>query len=184
MKNRQQLSKSSKYHGVLKFQIQITFLLKMATIRSGRPPRTDGYTACENVSRRSRLHNASCENRTPCVFPSQVWHQLICPWGSVNGSPDIQCLRNGWSCVIKRWLSNFCLQNKTAGDVENVIMMINNELCISTKRKHKLYSRYARNISYLWYFKRFNVEVFNASLWKILQRVYLTTRRSTSLTVQ
>ena len=27
-------------------------------------------------------------------------------------------------------------------------------------------------------------EVFNASLWKILQRVYLTTRISTSLTVQ
>jgi len=23
------------------------------------------------------IHNASCENRTPCVFPSQVWHQLI-----------------------------------------------------------------------------------------------------------
>jgi len=21
------------------------------------------------------IHNASCENRTPCVFPSQVWHQ-------------------------------------------------------------------------------------------------------------
>jgi len=37
--------------------------------------------------------------------------------------------------------------------VENVIMMINNagdvfQLCISTKRKHKLYSRYARYISY------------------------------------
>ena len=25
------------------------------------------------------IHNASCENRTPCVFPSQVWHQLISP---------------------------------------------------------------------------------------------------------
>ena len=23
------------------------------------------------------IHNASCDNRTPCVFPSQVWHQLI-----------------------------------------------------------------------------------------------------------
>ena len=61
------------------------------------------------------LHNASCENRTPCVFPSQVWHQLIFPWGSVNGSLNIQCLRNGWSCVIERRLSNFCLQNKTVG---------------------------------------------------------------------
>ena len=36
------------------------------------------YTVCENVSRRWR-YNASCENRTPCVFPSQVWHQLIFP---------------------------------------------------------------------------------------------------------
>jgi len=24
-------------------------------------------------------HNASCEIRTPCVFPGQVWHQLIFP---------------------------------------------------------------------------------------------------------
>jgi len=23
------------------------------------------------------IHNASCKNHTPCVFPSQVWHQLI-----------------------------------------------------------------------------------------------------------
>ena len=27
------------------------------------------YTVCEDVS---SIHNASCENRTPCVFPSQV----------------------------------------------------------------------------------------------------------------
>ena len=33
----------------------------------------------------SGIHNASCENRTPCVFPSQVWHQLISPRGDVNG---------------------------------------------------------------------------------------------------
>jgi len=25
------------------------------------------------------IHNASCENHTSCVFPSQVWHQLIFP---------------------------------------------------------------------------------------------------------
>jgi len=25
------------------------------------------------------IHNASWENHTPCVFPSQVWHQLIFP---------------------------------------------------------------------------------------------------------
>ena len=36
------------------------------------------------------------------------------PRGGVNGSVAIQCLRNRGSCVIERWLSNFCLQNKTA----------------------------------------------------------------------
>jgi len=36
------------------------------------------------------------------------------PRGGVNGSLDTQCLRNLGSCVIKRRLSNFCLQNKTA----------------------------------------------------------------------
>ena len=42
---------------------------------------------CVKLSADDRgIHNASCENRTPCVFPSQVWHQLIFPWGSVNGS--------------------------------------------------------------------------------------------------
>ena len=25
------------------------------------------------------IHSGSCENRTPCVFPSQVSHQLIFP---------------------------------------------------------------------------------------------------------
>ena len=44
-------------------------------------------------------------------------------------------------------------------------------------------NKYASYISYQWYFKRI-IEVFNASLWNILQRVYLTTRISTSLTVQ
>jgi len=39
---------------------------------------------------------------------------LIFPRGGVNGSLDIQCLRNRGSCVIERQMSNFCLQNKTA----------------------------------------------------------------------
>ena len=44
------------------------------------------------------IHNASCEICTPCVFPNQVnLHR-----GGVNGSHDIQCLRNRGSCVIKR----------------------------------------------------------------------------------
>ena len=56
---------------------------------------------CVKMSADDRiLHNSSCENCTP--------------WGGVNESLDIQCLRNRGSCVIKRWLSNFCLQNKTA----------------------------------------------------------------------
>ena len=33
---------------------------------------------CVKMSADDRgIHNASCENRTPCVFPSQVWQQLI-----------------------------------------------------------------------------------------------------------
>jgi len=39
------------------------------------------------------LHNASCENRDPCVFPGQIWNQLT-SWGDVNRSLDIQGLRN------------------------------------------------------------------------------------------
>ena len=35
---------------------------------------------CVKMSAGDRgIHNASCENGTPCVFPSQVWHQLIFP---------------------------------------------------------------------------------------------------------
>jgi len=35
---------------------------------------------CVKMSADDRgIHYASCENRTPCVFPSQVWHQLISP---------------------------------------------------------------------------------------------------------
>ena len=55
------------------------------------------------------IHNANCENRTPCVFPRPV----NLPLGGVNGSLNIQCLRNREACVIERRLSNFCLQNKT-----------------------------------------------------------------------
>ena len=35
---------------------------------------------CVKMSADDRgIHNASCENRTPWVFPSQVWYQLIFP---------------------------------------------------------------------------------------------------------
>ena len=54
-------------------------------------------------------------------------------------------------------------------------MMVNNagdvfKLCISSKRKHKLYSRYARYISYQWYFKRLIV-VFKKFLKNLTTRV-------------
>jgi len=44
--------------------------------------------------------------------------------------------------------------------VENLIMMVDNagdvfKLCTSIKRKHKLYSKYSRYISYWCYFKQF-----------------------------
>jgi len=44
-----------------------------------RSPRGSGIL-CVKMSADDRgIHNASSENRTPCVFPSQVWHQLIFP---------------------------------------------------------------------------------------------------------
>jgi len=51
------------------------------------------------------IHNASCENRAPCVFPGQMTPVNL-SWGGVNGSLDIQCLHNWGACEIKRWLSN------------------------------------------------------------------------------
>jgi len=51
------------------------------------------------------IHNASYENRTPCVFPSQVWHQLISSRGDVNS----HSIYNAYVIVM-----------------ENVIMMVNN----------------------------------------------------------
>ena len=45
---------------------------------------------CVKMSANDRgIHNSSCENRTPCVFPSQVWHQLIFPKAVLtNGDGD------------------------------------------------------------------------------------------------
>ena len=70
-------------------------------------------TRCESVSRRSRYTQCKLGKSYSLCFSSLVWHQLIFPRGGVNGSLDIQFLRNRGSCVIKRRLSNFCLQNKT-----------------------------------------------------------------------
>ena len=108
-------------------------LLHCNSIITGSPRGSQIFFQCKcvKISADDRgIYNASCENHTPCVFPSQVWHQLISsphpPRGDFNGSLDIQCLRNGWSCVIKRQLSNFCLQNKTVVALGNLIMMVNN----------------------------------------------------------
>jgi len=57
------------------------------------------------------IHNASCENRDPCIFPGQIWHQLTFPGGGVNRSLYMQGLRNRGACVIKSCCSNMCLSH-------------------------------------------------------------------------
>ena len=57
------------------------------------------------------LYNASCEIHTPCVFPRLSLIPVSLPLGGVNGSLNIQCLRNLGSCVMKRWLCNSCLSH-------------------------------------------------------------------------
>ena len=103
---------------------------------------------CVKMSADDRgIHNASCENRTPYVFPS---HQLISPEAVSTG----HSLYNAY--VIGDyvyWKMTIVYNMKLPQHVEKVIMMVNNagdvfKLCISTKRNHKLYSRYARYISY------------------------------------
>ena len=43
-------------------------------------PKYFSITICVKMSADDRgIHNASCGIRTPCVFPSQVWHKLIFP---------------------------------------------------------------------------------------------------------
>ena len=104
------------------------------------------YTMCENVSRLSRYtYNASCENRTPCVFTSQVWHQLIFPWAMSTGHSiyDAYIIRGHVS--LKDIWTTIVYRIKLPRHVEKVIMMINNagdvfQLCISTNRKRKLYN--------------------------------------------
>ena len=90
---------------------------------------------------------------TPCVFPSQVWHQLISP-EAVSMAHSIY---NAYVIVdhmqLKDDWATFVYRIKPPRHVENVIIMVTNagdvfKLCIRTKRKHKLYSRYARYISY------------------------------------
>ena len=120
----------------------------------------------ENVSRQSRYTQCKLWN-SPCVYPGQVWHQLIFPWVVSTGLLICNGYIIGEYCVIERWLSNFCLQKKKLRHVKNV--MINNA-GINTKRKQKLQSETPckKNASYIsqeWYFKWF-IEVFNVNLWK------------------
>jgi len=60
------------------------------------------------------IHNASFGNRTPCIFPSQVWHQLIFPEAVSTSHLIYNAYIIEGSCVFERQLNNFCLQNKTA----------------------------------------------------------------------
>ena len=81
------------------------------------------------------IHNASCENGTPCVFPSQVWHQLISPEAVLMGH-----------LIYNAYIDHsatFVYRIKLPRHVENVIMMINNAgnvftLCISTTKTQAL----------------------------------------------
>ena len=73
------------------------------------------------------MHNANCEIRTPCVFPSLVWQPLIFP----RAVSTCHSIYNAYvvgdhDCVIKRRLGNFCLQNKTAAGRGNVKQKLHN----------------------------------------------------------
>ena len=51
---------------------------------------------CVKISADDRgIHNASCENRTPCVFPSQVLTPVNLPRGDVNGPLAQDLVRKG-----------------------------------------------------------------------------------------
>ena len=39
-------------------------------------PQYNGWKCQQTIA---VLHNANCEIRTPCVFPSLVWHKFIFP---------------------------------------------------------------------------------------------------------
>ena len=70
------------------------------------------YTMCENVSRRSRYTQCKLwKSYSLCIsLPSFTPVNLVI---RVNRSLNIQCWPNRGECVIKRRLSNLCLQNKT-----------------------------------------------------------------------
>jgi len=72
------------------------------------------YTVCENVSRRLLYTQMQAVKILLPVYFLAKFESSYLPRGGVNGSFDIQCLRNRGSCVIERRLSNFCLQIKTA----------------------------------------------------------------------
>ena len=86
------------------------------------------YNLCENVSRRSWYTQSKLWKSYSLCMSEPSLTTVNLPWGGDNGSLNIQCLCDQGSCVIERWLSNFCLQNKTAEahgkrDIDNRLTM-------------------------------------------------------------
>jgi len=51
------------------------------------------------------IHNASCENHSPWVFSSQVWHQLIfCMAATITGHSIYNAIFI-WSPLMLKWTS-------------------------------------------------------------------------------
>jgi len=66
------------------------------------------YFVSENVSRRLRFTQCKLWNSYSLCISEPILTPVNLPWGGVNGSLDIQCLRNQGARVLKRWLSNIC----------------------------------------------------------------------------
>ena len=74
-------------------------------------PKKFSSIICAKMSADDRgIHNAICEVHTPCVFPSQVWHQLIFPGAVSTGHSiynayvigDHVLLKHDWATLVCR----------------------------------------------------------------------------------
>ena len=88
-------------------------LLHCNSIITGSPRGSQIFFQCKcvKISADDRgIYNASCENHTPCVFPSQVWHQLIFPEAvstdysiySVYLIGDHVYLKDNWATFVEK----------------------------------------------------------------------------------
>ena len=77
------------------------------------------------------IHTASYENRDPCVFAGQIWHQLNFPGAVSIGHSICKAYVIKGACVIKSWLSHtfddvhLFKEKKTPRHMEKMIMMFN-----------------------------------------------------------